>query len=238
MIFCSEARFANTGILSHLYILEHDYVEPRPGVDPHEGVQIYPPLAPAAKVWALHFQTDEMQFIGQFRTLLTIRSQYQESNPAAATLPVYKLWSFVLQRAPSNCSLAVRCVAAFIVLSFQNADIERDLGLLKIVREHQNFSQVRLDGRARILLQGHDVEKARGSALSSVFIGQVASIWSNMKRRQDLSSTSRQLRGPQGHMPQRANTRLASPLEQSLQVQPLQAAQGEFEDVDIAELLL
>ncbi len=97
-----------------------------------------------------------------------------------------------------------------------------------------------MDGRARVIIEGPDVPKQRGEVLSFQFLSQTASLWARMRRRQNPELLDRPKRGPQGQMPQRANLRAPTRLEQQIVASPLpkEAVDEEvMQDVSMEDLL-
>ena len=98
-----------------------------------------------------------------------------------------------------TCPLVRRVVTAMIVLVHQNAEVERDLGFLKRIRDItlNKLADERYDSRCRIMVSDEPDEKERGKRLTG-FLAGVADVWSQMRRRQQCPAEKRVSPGASG----------------------------------------
>ena len=227
-----KARFANTGVLRSLHIL-------RPEWDEQEPLQVE--LQHAMTAWSKHFGMDVDMLKQQWMGVHTSRKIYLQAEPAARYAPIHVFWPPLLVKHAIAAPQLCHCISSFIVMSWQNAQVERDLAIIKKVNERaQNqLGQSRLDSRVRIELEGPPLNKERGKRVQGS-LKTIFQEWAARKRRQQ-APTSSGPRGTQGPMPQRAPLRHPGPLVQQSEVRQLDVAVGagaeQEEEVNIADLL-
>ena len=107
-----------------------------------------------------------------------------------------------------------------MVLSFQTADVERDLAALRKLQQRtcSQLGDESTDQRARIQLCGPEPAKERGLRASG-FVASIAKAWAAQVVRRANSSAGKRL-GEQGAVPQRARKRLAGSNRQVLTEDP------------------
>ena len=100
--------------------------------------------------------------------------------------------------------MAYRLLASALILTFQNCECERDLAVLRKIRERGRgqWGDERIDQRARILLQGPEAVKTR-LGQPDPFAQEICREWCAQRRRHSQPCATRVV-GPQGRMPQRA----------------------------------
>jgi hypothetical protein len=229
-------RFANIGIFKSLYVLSPSYVEPQPAQEQQEGLQSAP-LMPAIEAWSKHFSLPVALLLGQFRYILAAKSVILAKDPTQACQLPYEFWPGIIQAHEGHAPEICRCLSTFITLAWQNASVERDLSIIKHVKQEAiNLSTQHLDGRARIIIEGPEVHKPRGNDLSDPFLRATAKTWTAMARRQ-IAPHPGTPRGKQGSVPQRAPLRSPGPLDQA-SAQPSLPPGGEAtEDISLSDIL-
>lgn len=204
-----QARFANTGILKFAHVLRPEWDDQEPAGGGHE-------IRHVLAAWAGHFDVDAALLLHQWPGLHAARKQFLGTEPAAKTAPIHTFWPPLLVRHAAAAPEVCRCIAAFITVSWQNAQVERDLAIVKKVKERGQgqLGQTRLDARVRVEISGPPPDKERGQRVKGV-LRTIVKEWMYRKRRQ-RAPAHRGLRGPQGPLPQRAAVRAPGPLVQAL----------------------
>ena len=136
-----EIRFANTGILRHLYILDPMW----------DGDS-----RPALLAWQSHFATPAGRLEAQFDDIAAAKKAYVISNPATINSAAHEFWPPLLSAHRAHAPELCRCMAAMISMSWQNAVVERDIAIVKRVSDvaHGSLQHERLDSRCRIVVDG------------------------------------------------------------------------------------
>ena len=126
----------------------------------------------------------------------------------------------ILKQHHHELDLEGRVLGAFLVLSFQTADVERDLAALRKLQQRtcSQLGDESTDHRARIQLCGPEPAKERGLRASG-FVASIAKAWAAQVVRRANSSAGKRL-GAQGTVPQRARKRLAGSNRQVLTEDP------------------
>ena len=112
-------------------------------------------------------------------------------------------------------------------MSFQNADTERDLAILRHLqlRTKGQLGDERVDERLRIRLQAEPALKERNRrATGGILDLDVCTLWAKQQRRQEAPCASKQI-GAQGAVPQRAAKRLRGGNREAVEVSPAVAEQ-------------
>lgn len=200
-----DSRFASVGVAKSSFILDPKFKEP-----PRNLAVELPEytVAFAVELQAAHFAVDSMQLTREWKHVLTVKEEYLVAHPHLRTVVPAVFWPNFLDHL-QTCPLVRRVVTAMIVLVHQNAEVERDLGFLKRIRDItlNKLADERYDSRCRIMVSDEPDEKERGKRLTG-FLAGVADVWSQMRRRQQCPAEKRVSPGPQGSMPQRAPKRL------------------------------
>ena len=107
------------------------------------------------------------------------------------------------------------------MLSFQTADVERNLAALRKLQQRTCFQlgDESTDQRARIQLCGPQPAKERGLRASG-FVASIAKAWAAQAIRRANCSAGKRL-GCQGSVPQRARKRLAGGNRQTVTEEPI-----------------
>lgn len=238
------SRFANLGISRYVYILEPGYQEPLPVVPGQAApAGAHGSLEVAVQEISDHMNMDAAPLKQQFRLLLSMKIDHLFKNPEARSLAPFQFWPPLLKQCQAATPLACSCVAALIVLSYQNCDVERDLAILKAARQRSaaNLLDNRMDHVARILIEGPKVEKQRTERLTGP-VKDIARDWASMRRRMPNAATHKYVGLPGKKVPARGNVNPAGPLRQALPEVPgslgvrAQAAPAEEEEVSTHEL--
>ena len=110
-------------------------------------------------------------------------------------------------------------------MSFQNADTERDLAILRHLqlRTKGQLGDERVDERLRIRLQAEPALKERNRRATGGIL-DVCPLWAKQQRRQEAPCASKQI-GAQGAVPQRAAKRLRGGNREAVEVSPTVAEQ-------------
>ena len=219
-----EARFANVGIMRHLYIMDPMW----------EGN-----TRQALLEWEAHFATAPGQLESQFADMIVAKRVYVASNPASINAAAHEFWPPLLSAQQTSLPDLCRCMGALVSLSWQNASVERDLAIVKNVRDVAcgSLQHERLDSRSRVVVEGVADEKVRGERLTGI-VEAVAREWCSRQRRRQSPAAPAKC-GPQGDVPLRGKRHGPGALEQVVQAEAahLQALDGEVDEVDIAALL-
>ena len=219
-----EIRFANTGILRHLYILDPMW----------DGDS-----RPALLAWQSHFATPAGRLEAQFDDIAAAKKAYVISNPATINSAAHEFWPPLLSAHRAHAPELCRCMAAMISMSWQNAVVERDIAIVKRVSDvaHGSLQHERLDSRCRIVVDGECEEKSRGERIGGI-VGAVAQEWCRRQRRQRSPALSGK-RGLQGDVPLRGMRGGPGALEQVVRPEAslMSIHDGEVEEVDIGALL-
>ena len=210
------SRFAHTGILQYVYVLKPEWGAAQPGGGSDAD------LRSAMGAWGKHFGFAAEVLLHQWSGLHASRLRQLVSDPGARLAPVHAFWPPLLAQHAQSARELCHCIAAFIAMLWQNAQVERDLAIIKKVHERAQgqLGQTRLDSRVRVELVGPPPDKARGQRVKGV-IKTIAKEWVLRKRRQHAPAPAMR-RGPQGKLPQRARVCHPGPLTQA--VQPILAA--------------
>ena len=202
--------------------------------------------ASSVEAWAEHFVVDRAELARQFASIMQCKTEYLQTNPAARTQRACDFWPPLLQTQWRVLPDICHCIGTFIVLTFQNADVERDLGIIKKTAERAEgrLGMTRLDARVRIALHLPQPAKGRMEPVRGV-IRTIARLWSSRQRRQ-AAPGAHSLRGAQGKVPLRGRRSGPTALEHPLQLRDAsglgagsaeQPAEKELEVVDMAALL-
>ena len=174
------------------------------------------------------------------------KAEYLRVDPAFRTRKTSAFWPPLLQSQWRVLPKVCHCVATFIVLSFQNADVERDLAILKKSSERAEgrLGMDRLDGRVRVALHLPRPAKGRMEPVRGT-IRKIARLWSSQQRRQSAPGEHSK-RGSQGKVPQRGQRSNASALEHKIKLDATtdlgtenarEGGTSDLEEVDISALL-
>ena len=132
----------------------------------------------------------------------------------------HQFWPPLLMQLRESCPLAYRVLAGCIVLSYQNAEVERDLGMLKKVRDRAlgQLGDSAIDARARIRIEGPKVLKRPWCQTSGLHYQCCP--WAGVKQKTAKNPSASRVGGLQGNMPQRARKRQAGPNRVVVEAQP------------------
>ena len=225
-----ESRFSNVGILRHVCILRPDWTQV-------EGTPV-----PCLSHWSQHFAVDQATLREQFDRVHAARLRYIVDNPASKYLAVDAFWPPLLNTQWSTSPELCRCIAAFIVLHFQNCDVERDIGIVKGADEAVSgqLGQGRLAARTRAILHLPEPSKKRGEPVTGV-IRTIAKEWARQQNRYAGRSHTT-LRGKQGSVPLRGRRGPEGNLVQRVGAEAMpshdEPAAAVEEGVDMEALLL
>jgi hypothetical protein len=232
-----RCRFANTGILAFLYILHPAWEEPGPGLPGSSQA--------ALSAWARHFALDLGLLTQQFMAATIAKAAHVRSSPQTAMLSTHEFWPPLLVRMRGTAPELFRCIATFLVLAWQNAQVERDLAIIGKVsaRSEGALGQSRLDSRCRAAIDGPEPTKERQHRVRGV-IKTVTKEWCLRQRRQRAPGVTGP-RGAQGAVPSRGQRRPPGPLVQAVATpgRESRAAAGEpprdelEQDADVGALL-
>ena len=228
-------RFANTGVWRFSFVLEPEWVEP-----PQEQVAERGSLR-AMQGWAEHFGVQTAVLQREWAHMHACRLAHLKANPQRRTLVPHEFWPELLSSEGGAVPTLQRCMSALLVVAFQNAAVERDLAVLKQVRERASgqLGTERLSARCRAAIDGPVAEKKRGSKLEGVLLTFAQEWGTRAQRRVRARRTGPPL--PQGHVPQRARRGGESALVKGMDVDagkwPTTHGDDEGEVVNVAALL-
>ena len=159
-----DRRFKNTDIMNASYVLRADYYEPVSCAQRGAGVAPNA-LEPAMRSWSEHFGVSSHDLTKEFRLLLAYKNEYNDKYPERAMLAPHDYWPPLLKLKQHEFPLAVRCVAAHITLSWQNASVDRDLAILERVKDHTKYQNMKKAKRDGLCKQNghHDVYERVGN---------------------------------------------------------------------------
>ena len=179
---------------------------------------------------------EEAVLLQEWRHLLCVKTEVD--TPERLTLSPQDYWPSMIQKYMSECPHVRRVIMAFLILEQQNAQVERDLGCLRAIRDatHGQLGDERYDHRCRILCSLKDVKKKRGERVTGI-LQDICLDWAHVKKRQHkLLGPREEPVGPQGRCPQRAPIRkpgsnrqmveveIKRPLPDSTEVEPVAAS--------------
>ena len=163
-------RFAHVGLARYMYLLDPSWAPPASGRGP--GV------AEALQQWSIHFACDFSLLEQQWHHISACALTHTQHQPSTLTLHPHDFWPPLLlahwSAAPDLC----RCIGAMIILSWQNAAVERDLAVLTKIRDRAagRLGMWRLAARCRIAIDGPKADKQRVARLSGV-LRTIAKDW-------------------------------------------------------------
>ena len=85
--------------------------------------------------WAGHFGVPTAVLQSEWAHMHACRMAHLKSNPQRRTLAPHEFWPELLVSESGVVPTLQRCISALLVVAFQNAAVERDLAVLKQVRE-------------------------------------------------------------------------------------------------------
>ena len=150
-------RFANTGVWRFVYVLDPEWDDP----PQQQAAALGSPRA--MQGWAEHFSVSGAVLQVEWAHLHACRVAHLKSNPQRRTLPPHEFWPELLRAEASTVPVLKRCMCALLVVAFQNASVERDLSVLKLVSERAcgQLGMERLSARCRAAIDGPVAEKRR-----------------------------------------------------------------------------
>jgi hypothetical protein len=157
-------RFTNVGICCFLSVLDPGWSEPLGGQDDLLRCK------PALQAWAAHFSVSAALLERQWQHLDARRQTYSAGDPAKRLLHPHEFWPPLLAMERAAVPELFQCVGALIVMSWQNASVERDLVVLTHVRDRADghLGLWRLASGCRAVLEGPALTKERGSRIKGV----------------------------------------------------------------------
>ena len=191
-------RFANTGVWRFAYVLDPEWDDP----PQQQAAALGSPRA--MQGWAEHISVSGAVLQVEWAHLHACRVAHLKSNPQRRTLPPHEFWPELLRTEASTVPVLMRCMCALLVVAFQNASVERDLSVLKLVSERAcgQLGMERLSARCRAAIDGPVAEKKRGVKLDGMLLA-FAQEWGARAQRRVRGARAGPLQ-PQGRMPQRA----------------------------------
>ena len=166
-----------------------------------------------------------------------------KDHPEMRTLDAHKFWPQLLPALASSVPIAHRLICACVVLTYQNAEVERDLAILKRLRTQTcgQLGDASTDGRARLQIDGPAAQKERGHRVCG-FVRHVVGEWAGECSRRQRGSGAGSGSTAGQKVPQRAAKRQAGPNRQIVEAEPCgelayRGCEGEDRPEDLCEFL-
>ena len=190
-----EKRFHATSITKYFFIVDPAY----------NGRE--PPLAPALRAWSSHLGSSLNDLTTQFSLVLKLKAEHQAKFPETVSQKPHQFWPPFLSLHAVTVPEAAKLIANSILLSYENASVERDLSVLQSVCAAGGLGDYKKDHRLRVRVQAPPAQKLRGQRMKGI-VPMIANAWLTVKRRR---STHQPKRGNQGSVPQRRPKRACGP---------------------------